>query len=207
MLRGSPYESERLSAYLGSYASDNSPTLFGKPHAINHGSLLGGAGTGKTTALMLLTAQLPDVVRPCSIVIIDGKADTFELLAQLLAVCRDTKWVTLAPHPRSTYRFNPFDQSWYRAMPECLRADYWSAAFNLNYGIDWSQAYFAAGNSAMLDEGLKDDPKDITAYEAGVMAARGLASKKGGLASELKSAVVTSKRSSGGSSTSIASTV
>lgn len=186
-LRSSPHERDRKTAYLGSYVSDNSPVLLRKHNVINHGSLWGGAGTGKTSGLLQLIAQLHEIVWPCSIVIIDGKADTFELLAQIQAIYPVTKYLTLAPHC-SSYRFNPFDQSWYRAMPESLRADYWSAAFNLNYGIDWSKAYFAAGNSAMLDEGLKANPQDFNAYEAGVLAARGMASSKGGLASELKNA-------------------
>jgi hypothetical protein len=186
-LARSPYEHERRSAYIGRYLSDLSPTLLGPRIFINHGSLWGGAGTGKTSALLQLISELVDVTRPCSFLLLDGKADTFELIAQLKAVMKDVRWVTLAPN-LSSYRLNPFDQSWYKAMPECLRADFWSAAFNLNYGIDWSKAYFAAGNSAMLDEGLKANPKDFTEYEAGILAARSKGSKDGGLANELKGA-------------------
>jgi len=115
-------------------------------------------GAGKTgLGLSTLVAQL---IRRGDgpVIVIDGKGDhSFMHSARIWTqeTGRKFKWFTTT-HGRSTYVFNPFDQSHISSLTLQEIVGLFLSAFNLNHGDDYGRAWFAAAAKAAYTQSVKE---------------------------------------------------
>jgi hypothetical protein len=188
-LRNSSVPWERTAIYAGRVLHDGSPFLIPLKSIREHGAFVGPNGSGKTTAMRKVMRQTGEMDFPHSRLVPDGKADTAELRAEAHRNFERKRWLTIRTG-KSTYVFNPFDQTWYRALGEQERVDYWMGALNLSYGTEYGKSHFTDANAAMLMEALAQNPTSLQEFGEAVQVALRAPGKGGGLPQETKSAGV-----------------
>ena len=163
---------ERDSLFMGRVAHDGSPVLVPRELLGEHAHFLGDSGAGKTSlGLTPLIEQLGST-GDCSIIAIDLKADSMELLATLTAAAAEAQRRTGRKIPikhfsnqvgRSTFSFNPLLQPYWKKLELYMRTDIQCGALGLAYGVDYGQGYYSSANAAVLYHTMKTFP-DVTTY-------------------------------------------
>lgn len=170
-LRRSADPTERQSLCLGHVVADGSPVLVPRSVYGEHAHGLGDSGVGKTALFLCPTIEQLVSVGDCSIVVLDLKADSLELLASLEAasesVRRDRGLVMPVKHfsnqaDKATFVFNPMTQTFWENFDLLTRTDILCGANGLTYGTDYGQGYYSSANAAILYYALKTFPHVTT---------------------------------------------
>ena len=172
-LRRSPDRTERESVYLGRVVEDSSPVLIPRDVFREHAHVLGDSGSGKTSKFLCPVTEQLAMVGDCSIVAVDLKSDTREILGTLLAVqeaVRRERGVTMPLKTFSnqagmpTFAFNPTTQPYWTDFDLLTRTDILCAANGLTYGTDYGQGYYSSANAAVVYHALKTFPH-VTSFK------------------------------------------
>ncbi len=173
-IRRSPDLTERSSVYLGRVVEDGSPVLVPREVFHEHAHGLGDSGSGKTS--LFLSPLIEQLVRggECSVIVLDLKADSLELLATLQAAAEDVRRQRGQTLPlryfsnqadRATFAFNPMTQPFWSRFDLLTRTDILCGANGLTYGTDYGQGYYSSANAAILFHALKTFPHVTTFTE------------------------------------------
>lgn len=167
-------EIERNSVYLGRVVEDGSPVLVPREVFREHAHGLGDSGSGKTA--LFLSPLIEQLVcgAECSVIVIDLKADSLELLATLQAAAEAVQVQQERVLPlkyfsnqrdRSTFAFNPLRQPYWSKLDLLTRTDILCGATGLTYGTDYGQGYYGTANGAIVYHTLKTFPHVSTFAE------------------------------------------
>lgn len=159
-LQNSPYPREREMALLGLHADDGAPIMFHWTKFKRHVLMLGTTGGGKTSAMMLLLHQLMIILPKAYFGFVDGKAYSLEVIAEMFASGKEVKWFTIE-NGKSTYKFNPLNQTWYKRIPRAFQADFWTAGLNADSGNDYGHFFYTIGAMVNLLRPLRRNPQEI----------------------------------------------
>lgn len=173
-IRSSTDPIERNSVYMGRIVEDGSPLLVPRDVFHEHAHFLGDSGSGKTS--MGLAPWMEQMITgcDCSVVIVDLKADSHELLATADAAAKERSQLTGCPVPvrhfsnqasLSTFAFNPLMQSWFQSMEHYVRTDILCGALGLSYGSDYGEGFYSSANAAVLYHTIKKFPETSTFRE------------------------------------------
>ncbi len=165
---------ERKSVYVGRIAHDGSPLLVPRSLFKEHAHFLGDSGAGKTSlGLSPLIEQLI-AGDDCSLIVLDLKADSMELLASLQAAAETREKRTRRPIPLKqfsnqiglhTFAFNPLLQSYWSNLELYMKTDILCGALGLTYGSDYGEGYYSSANAAVLYHTMKTYPEINTFRE------------------------------------------
>lgn len=159
---------ERGSVYMGHVVSDGSPLLVPRKAFHEHAHFLGDTGSGKTS--LGLAPLIEQLIAPgdCSVVVIDLKGDTMELLGTLRAGIEQAKrrsgrtiavkHFTNQPK-KSSFGFNPLLQPFWRELELYMRTDIQCGALGLTYGADYGEGFYSSANAAVLYHTIKTFPE------------------------------------------------
>lgn len=172
-LRRSTDRTERESIYLGRVVEDGSPVLVPRAVFCEHAHVLGDSGSGKTNKFLCPVTEQLALVGDCSIVVVDLKSDTREILGTLLAVQEAVRRERGVNMPLKTFSnqagmptcaFNPTTQSYWSDFDLLTRTDILCAANGLTYGTDYGQGYYSSANAAVVYHALKTFPH-VTSFK------------------------------------------
>ncbi|MDZ4779085.1 MAG: TraM recognition domain-containing protein [Planctomycetia bacterium] len=173
-IRSSPDELERTSLFHGQVVEDGSPVLIPRLVHMEHVHGLGDSGGGKTSLFLCPTTEQLVSFGDCSVVVLDLKADSLELLASLQIATDVARRRFGLPMPlklfsnqrtKTTYAFNPMQQPFWSKFDLLTRTDILCAANGLTYGTDYGAGYFSSANAAILYHTLKTYPHVTTFSE------------------------------------------
>ncbi len=157
----------RDSIYQGRMSLDGSPVMIPRSVFQTPVHIAGDTGTGKTArGIMPLTEQLLSDCRS-SLVMIDMKGDSHELLATLKKSADDVSkktgravpvryFTTLRDH--STFAFNPFMFECWPRLTIDQQADIICGALGLLYGTGYGEGHYSTANVAFLQVVLRHFP-------------------------------------------------
>lgn len=139
---------ERDSIYYGRVVADGSPVFVPRDAHGEHVHGLGDSGSGKTA--MFLCPLIDQLVKfgDCSVVVLDLKADSLELLATLDSAADSVRRERDIPLPlkyfsnqsgKSTFAFNPMTQPFWSRLDLLTRTDILCGATGLIHGTDYGQ--------------------------------------------------------------------
>ncbi|MFO0979118.1 MAG: type IV secretion system DNA-binding domain-containing protein [Planctomycetaceae bacterium] len=164
-LGSSPSPIDRNSLYFGRVVYDGSPVLVPRSVFDEHAHAVGASGSGKTSLFLCpIIEQLAN--GECSVIVLDLKADTLELLATLAAAAerlraggRDIPLKYFSNQSSCpTFAFNPMTQRFWDSLDLQAKTDMLCAANGLDYGNGYGAGYFSSANSAVLHHALKAFP-------------------------------------------------
>ena len=173
-LRRSPDLRERHSVYLGQVVADGSPVLVPRNVFSEHAHALGDSGSGKTALFLCPVTEQLGMTGECSILALNFKADTLELLASLEFIADFLRREMGLRVPLKafsdqvgmpTHAFNPMDQPSWPNFDLRTRADILCGAIGLTYGTDYGQGYYSSANAAVLYHALVNFPDVRTFVE------------------------------------------
>jgi hypothetical protein len=201
-IQTSPNRIERRSMYMGRVAADASPVLAPRAAFGEHAHFLGDSGSGKSSqALCPISEQFvlgcvdqlsPENERdkPCSLIVIDLKSDTFELHASLLYATRLAREILGIELPhchftneigQPTYAFNPLRQSFLSQLSISQKTDILCNALGVTYGTEYGEGFFSAANKNVVFQALRQNPNPCNFVELYRLVDRLLAPGKGGV--------------------------
>lgn len=166
-LRTSTDRTESNSLYFGRVVTDGSPVLVPRVILTEHAHGLGDSGGGKTALFLCPTIEQLIGFGDCSVIVLDLKGDSLELLASLQAGAeqvRRTHGRTLPlkffsnQRDKATFAFNPLAQPFWSNFDLLTQTDILCAANGLTYGTDYGAGYFTSANSAIVFFTLKMFP-------------------------------------------------
>jgi len=157
----------RDSLYIGTVAADGSPVQVDRSLVMEHVHLLGATGAGKTS--MGLVPLIEQLLRPgnASVIVIDLKGDSLELLAAAHAANVGLRNRTGRELPlrvftlesgTKTFGFNPLLTTGWRQLSILERTDVICNALGLNYGLGYAREFFTSCNSAPILGGSLANP-------------------------------------------------
>ena len=165
-VRSSPNPIERQSLYLGRLACDGSPLLVPRTVFQEHAHILGDSGSGKTARGLIPLAEQLVADGESSLVVIDLKGDSQEILAALQIAATRTGRSTPIPlryfsirEDQATYAFNIFQLPCWQRLNLFQRTDVLCGALGLVYGTDYGKGYFSSANAAVLYATLRHFPE------------------------------------------------
>lgn len=198
-LRESDDEVERQSYYMGRVVADQSPFLVPRQVYGEHGHFAGDAGSGKTSKGLAPWIEQTVMFGDCSLIPIDLKGDTLELLATSFAAAEQlhhrtghripVKFFTNQPD-LPTFAFNPMQQSYWQDFDLYDKADIFCGAAGLLYGTDYGAGWYSEANGAVAYDSFKCRPKVASFLELAEQMECTISSSNKELHSELKSAGV-----------------
>lgn len=159
---------ERTSVYLGRVVADGSPVLVPRKIFNEHAHGLGDSGSGKTSLFLCPIIEQLARSGDCSLIVLDLKADSLELLASLQSAAEYVRQQRGLPMPlkcfsnqadKATFAFNPMAQPFWTNFDLLTRTDILCAACGLSYGADYGAGYFSSANAAILHHALKTFPE------------------------------------------------
>ena len=165
-LRDSKNDIERDSLFFGRLAHDGSPLLVPRAVFKEHAHILGDSGSGKTARGLLPLAEQLVADRQSSLMVIDLKGDSQEILSSLQH-CADRFATDGAPIPvrqftvredQATFAFNPFQLPCWQRLNLFQRTDVLCGALGLIYGTDYGRGYYSSANASVLYTTLKAYP-------------------------------------------------
>ena len=173
-IQSSPDLIERNSLYLGRVVADGTPVLVPRKVFTEHAHGLGDSGSGKTSLFLCPLIEQLVMSGDCSVIVIDLKADTLELLATQIAAAERLErerglripvkcFSNQADH--ATFAFNPMMQPFWDKFDLLTRTDILCGANGLTYGTDYGAGYFSSANQAVLYHALKSFPHVRTFQE------------------------------------------
>ncbi len=154
----------RDSFYMGQVASDGTPLIVHRKTFEEHAHFLGTSGGGKTSKGVCPWIEQTIRHGDSSLIVIDLKADSLELLATLAAGAEELKNRTGKQLPLKvftsnaelpTHAFNPLANPLWHNLTLNEKTDMICAALGLNYGTDYGAGYFSAANAAIVYEALR----------------------------------------------------
>jgi hypothetical protein len=166
-IQHSPDPIERHSYYQGRVVHDSSPLLVPRLVFCENAHFPGDAGAGKTSLGLLPWIEQTVLFGDCSLVVIDLKADSSELLATLFSAAQRyrerTGWQIPIKHftnqpTLSTYAFNPLTQPYWDDFDPYMKTDILCAGWGLNYGTDYARGFYSEANAALLHFAIKKFP-------------------------------------------------
>lgn len=173
-LRSSPDRIERRSILHGHVVFDGSPVLIPREVHQEHCHALGDSGSGKTALFLCPLIEQLVGFGDCSVVVLDLKGDSLELLGSLQAAGQAVVQRTGRPMPlkffsnqrnRTTFAFNPMAQPFWRDFDLLTQTDILCAANGLTYGTDYGAGYYSSANAAIMFHTLKMFPEVTTFAE------------------------------------------
>lgn len=158
---------ERDSLYLGHVVADSSPILLPLSVSGQHMWIVGATGSGKTVKLINLLEQY--VRRGYSVVCVDLKADSFELLYTLNALANRSKSFVDQYHFTDRYGWatqlcSPFAQSSWTQLSPSERTNIHLAAMGIGFSRDHGASWFGDACYEVLDFVNRKYP-DVGSYE------------------------------------------
>ena len=165
---------EKESLYMGRVLSDQSPLLVPRNMHEEHIHILGDTGCGKTALGLAPFIEQVIGFGDCSVIVVDLKADSNELLATMIAAAdkhRAAGRVELPLKYLSTqedlpsYAFNPQTQAFWKQFNTFSKTDLLTGATDLNYGTDFGAAFFSAANEGVVNLSLESSPDAETFRE------------------------------------------
>ncbi len=173
-LRRSTDLTERSSLYYGHVVADGSPALVPRLVLGEHAHGLGDSGCGKTALFLAPTIEQLVLPADCSVIVLDLKADSLELLATLEAagerarrehaIAMPLKFFSNQP-TKATFAFNPLTQPFWDKFDLLTRTDILCAATGLTYGTDYGPGFYSSANAAILHHAMKTFPNVRTFTE------------------------------------------
>lgn len=166
-IRRSPNPHERESIYLGRVVADGSPVLVPRRLFGEHVHILGDSGSGKTSLFLCPTIEQLAMSGPCSIMGIDLKADTLEILATFFAVADAVKRIRGVDMPlklfsnqpdMATFGFNAMRQPAWSKFDLRTRTDILCGANGLTYGTDYGPSFYSSCNAGIQHHTMKKFP-------------------------------------------------
>jgi hypothetical protein len=163
-MRRPPDLTERGSVYLGRVVADGSPVQVPREVFAEHAHGLGDSGGGKTSLFLCPLIEQLGMTGECSVIVIDNKADTLELLASLQAVAENVRHERGIELPlkvfsnqadKASFAFNPMTQPFWSNFDLFTRTDIICGANGLAYGSDYGQGYYSSANAAVLYHALR----------------------------------------------------
>ncbi len=173
-LRTATDETELDSLYFGRVVADGSPALVPRGVLKEHAHGLGDSGGGKTALFLCPLIEQLISFGDCSVLVLDLKGDSLELLASLqagAAQVQRTQGRTLPlkffsnQRDKTTFAFNPMTQPFWSNFDLLTQTDILCAANGLTYGTDYGAGYFSSANAAILFHTLKTFPHVTTFRE------------------------------------------
>ena len=158
---------ESRSYYMARVLSDGSPLIVPRRVFSEHAHFLGDSGTGKTSLGLAPWIEQTVAFGDCSLVVVDLKADSLELLATLQNAVESVRTRTGRRIPikyftnqsqLSTYAFNPLTQPYRSSFDPYIKTDILCAAAGLLYGTDYGAGWYSAANAAVLHYAIKNFP-------------------------------------------------
>lgn len=173
-LRRSTDLTERTSLYYGRVVADGSPVLVPRIVHCEHTHGLGDSGAGKTALFLAPTIEQLVMPADCSVIVLDLKADSLELLATLVAAGEKARREHRIAMPlklfsnqptKATFAFNPMKQTYWDQLDLQTRTDILCAANGLSYGTDYGAGFYSSANAAILHHAMKTFPNVRTFVE------------------------------------------
>jgi hypothetical protein len=167
-IRQSSNPIERESVYLGRLVHDHSPVLVPRSVFQEHAHFLGDSGSGKTARGLTPLAEQLISDGKTSLMIIDLKGDSGELLESVRAAAvssRDAAGRTIpirffnTREDAATYAFNPLQLTSWSRLNLFQKTDILCGALGLVYGTDYGEGYFSSANASILYATLKHFPE------------------------------------------------
>lgn len=165
-IRSSSNPIERDSIYIGRVARDGAPLLVPRAVFHEHAHILGDSGSGKTARGLIPMAEQLLGDRESSLMVIDLKGDSQEMLSSLNE-CARRFGTPSQPIPvrhfstredHSTFAFNPFQLPCWKHLNLYQRTDVLCGALGLTYGTDYGRGFFSSANAAVLHATLRATP-------------------------------------------------
>ena len=159
---------ERNSYFMGRVVNDGSPLIVPRSIFREHAHFLGDSGSGKTSLGLAPFLEQTIAFGDCSIVVIDLKADSKELLATVMQAVRKYRYQTGFEIPikffnnqddMASFGLNIFNQSFWPLLNTYTRTDVIAGATGLEYGAGFGESFYSATNAAVLYHTLKLYPE------------------------------------------------
>ena len=166
-------EIEKNSLFLGRVVSDGMPMFVPRKIFTEHAHGLGDSGSGKTSLFLCPIIEQLAMSGDCSVIVIDLKADTLELLATLTAAAEKLQKQKGISVPvkcfsnqanKPSFAFNPMAQSFWSNFDLQTKTDIMCGANGLTYGPGYGESYFGSANSAVTSHAFKAFP-DVQTFE------------------------------------------
>lgn len=166
--RGNKIEQDSL--YLGRVVADSSPVIVPRKIYQEHAHILGDSGSGKTSRALSPTMEQLISFGDCSVIVIDLKADSLELLATLDAAAERTRKEKGIRLPRkhfsnqrnkTTFAFNPMQQPFWKDLDLNTQTDLLLGAAGLTYGTDYGEGFYSSANLAIGEAAMRSGPQSI----------------------------------------------
>lgn len=201
-LKNSDNKIERDSLFFGRLIHDGAPLLVPRAVFKEHAHILGDSGSGKTARGLLPLAEQLVSDQHSSLVVIDLKGDSQEILSTLKHSAK--KYATDgSPIPvrhftvredQATFAFNPFQLPCWQQLNLFQRTDVLCGALGLNYGTDYGRGYYSSANATVFYATLKAFPEigsfseltDRISFVTAHAARHGLSSKQGDAGTHVK---------------------
>lgn len=173
-LRSSPDRIERRSILHGHVVADGSPVLIPREVHQEHCHALGDSGSGKTALFLCPLIEQLVGFGDCSVVVLDLKGDSLELLGSLQAAGEAVGRRSGRPlllkffsnqRNRTTFAFNPMTQPFWQDFDLLTQTDILCAASGLTYGTDYGSGWYSSANAAVFFHTLKTFPQVRTFAE------------------------------------------
>jgi len=188
---------ERDSYFVGRVEFDGSPVLVYNELLNEHAHFLGDSGSGKTARGILPIISQTVGRMPYSVIVIDMKADTNEIAAELNAANeeRAKRTGSLLPfqtfdlsHNAMTYGFNPFLTTGWDQLSIQEKSETIACACGLDYGQNYGASFFSSANVSPIKLCLSNNPNIASFRELYVAIAKLLRSKDENMLANTKSA-------------------
>ncbi len=164
-IRSSTNPIESNSIYMGRLACDGSPLLVPRAVFQEHAHILGDSGSGKTARGLIPLAEQLIADGESSLMVIDLKGDSQEMLASLRMAASRIKGSAPIPlryfsvrEDQATHAFNVFQLPCWNQLNLFQRTDVLCGALGLVYGTEYGQGYFSSANAAVLYAALRHFP-------------------------------------------------
>ncbi|MCA9196001.1 MAG: TraM recognition domain-containing protein [Planctomycetales bacterium] len=177
-LRQSENPTIRQAYYNGQVASDGMPLLVDRSVKNEHAHILGGTGGNKTSKGVCPMLEQSIGFGDESVVVIDLKGDSNELLAAKYAAARELKQRTGQMMPlkyfstendRSTYGIKLLDNEVWTSLTVSEQTDLICSALGVDHGTDYGAGYFSAANSAVVQAALTEDERNVVVLVQGIL--------------------------------------
>ena len=168
-VRNSTNAIERNSLFMGRLEFDGSPLLVPRAVFQEHAHILGDSGSGKTARGLIPLAEQLVADGESSLMVIDLKGDSQEMLASLQIAAQRTDGPPIPiryfsiREDQATFAFNIFQLPCWTQLNLFQRTDVLCGALGLVYGTDYGQGYFSSANAAVLYTTLRHFP-DIGSF-------------------------------------------
>jgi hypothetical protein len=155
------------SILLARVVADGSPVLTPRKIYFEHAHGLGDSGSGKTALFLMPIIEQLISFGDCSLIVVDLKADSHELLATLQVAAEQTRARHGIPLPlkyfsnqgsKATFALNPLTQPYWQQLNRFQQTDILCGATGLTYGTDYGAGYYSSANAAVLYHALKTYP-------------------------------------------------